>query len=95
MARFYNFDADGAPTPAPHCSFELVLRGVQAGSAEAVAAAAEGLRSSGFVNYYGLQRFGTGAVPTHRCTRNVGLLMPAGGLQAAVWGQRWACCHVL
>lgn len=56
----------------PH-RFELVLRNVQsssAGSAEeaeaAVAAAAEALRRSGFINYYGLQRFGSGAVPTHR-----------------------------
>ena len=48
--------------------FELVLRAVQGASAEAVAAAAKGLRTSGFVNYYGLQRFGTGATPTHRCT---------------------------
>ncbi|KAL4444565.1 hypothetical protein ABPG77_002382 [Micractinium sp. CCAP 211/92] len=46
--------------------FELVLRSVEAGSADAVSAAAEGIRSSGFINYYGLQRFGTGAVPTHR-----------------------------
>lgn len=31
-----------------------------------VEAAAEGLRQSGFVNYFGLQRFGSGAVATHR-----------------------------
>lgn len=47
--------------------FELILRNIKAESEEAVAAAAEGLRRTGFVNYYGLQRFGTGAVPTHRC----------------------------
>ncbi|PSC67745.1 multisubstrate pseudouridine synthase 7 [Micractinium conductrix] len=46
--------------------FELVLRGVEAASADAVAEAAKGLRDTGFVNYYGLQRFGTGGVPTHR-----------------------------
>ena len=50
-----------------------MLRNIQASSAgsageaeAAVAAAAEALRRSGFINYYGLQRFGSGAVPTHR-----------------------------
>lgn len=59
--------------PTPH-RFELVLRNVQASGAgsaaeaeAAVSAAAEALRRSGFINYYGLQRFGSGAVPTHRC----------------------------
>jgi tRNA pseudouridine13 synthase len=46
--------------------FQLVLRDIPADSAEAVVAAADGLRRSGFINYYGLQRFGTGAVRTHR-----------------------------
>lgn len=71
---------------------------MESGSAEAVAAAAEGLRSSGFVNYYGLQRFGTGAVPTHRCTRagtGARLLLTRGeGLQTRVlcWsGHRDGC----
>ena len=52
--------------PSPSHRFELVLRGVEAASADAVAEAAKGLRDTGFVNYYGLQRFGTGGVPTHR-----------------------------
>ena len=50
-----------------------MLRNVQASSAgstaeaeAAVATAAEALRRSGFINYYGLQRFGSGAVPTHK-----------------------------
>lgn len=46
--------------------FDIILRNVEAESASAVAAAAEGLRASGFINYFGLQRFGSGAVPTHR-----------------------------
>jgi len=33
--------------------------------AAAVGAAVDGLRARGFVNYFGLQRFGTGTVPTH------------------------------
>lgn len=48
------------------CRFELVLRAIKAESATEVAAAVDALRLSGFINYYGLQRFGTGAVPTHR-----------------------------
>lgn len=39
---------------------------IEAASEEVVAQAAAGLHRSGFVNYFGLQRFGTGAVPTHR-----------------------------
>lgn len=31
-----------------------------------VAAAVEGLAKDGFVNYFGLQRFGSGASATHR-----------------------------
>jgi tRNA(Glu) U13 pseudouridine synthase TruD len=31
-----------------------------------IAAAVSELRSKGFLNYFGLQRFGIGAVPTHR-----------------------------
>lgn len=44
----------------------MVLRNVEADSPAVVAEAAEGLRRSGFINYFGLQRFGSGAVPTHR-----------------------------
>jgi tRNA pseudouridine13 synthase len=46
--------------------FDIVLRGVSAASAGAAGAAAEALRASGFVNYFGLQRFGNAGVPTHR-----------------------------
>ena len=61
--------------------FEIVLRGVTmpatlggdangaSGGAEAnadmVRKAVERTRANGFINYYGLQRFGTGVVPTH------------------------------
>lgn len=31
-----------------------------------VSSAVSELRERGFINYFGLQRFGTGAVPTHR-----------------------------
>lgn len=31
-----------------------------------IAAAVAEVRDKGFINYFGLQRFGTGNVPTHR-----------------------------
>jgi hypothetical protein len=34
-----------------------------------IAAAVSELRERGFINYFGLQRFGTGNVPTHRFVR--------------------------
>ncbi|XP_020582428.1 multisubstrate pseudouridine synthase 7 isoform X2 [Phalaenopsis equestris] len=45
--------------------FTITLRDVVADSEDAIKAAAEGLKRSGFINYYGLQRFGSGSVPTH------------------------------
>ena len=57
-----------------------MLRGVAGASAEEVAAAAESLRAHGMINYYGLQRFGTGAVPTHA----VGAALLCGRWEAAV-----------
>lgn len=45
--------------------FTITLRGVIADSVETINAAADGLRKNGFINYYGLQRFGSGSVPTH------------------------------
>ncbi len=55
------------PGCPPCCRFEVILRNVeQVEGPAAVEAAAEELRCSGFINYFGLQRFGSGAVPTHR-----------------------------
>lgn len=44
--------------------FTIVLREVT-GSDEAIAKAMAHLRDVGYVNYFGLQRFGTGSVGTH------------------------------
>ncbi|GAB4822214.1 hypothetical protein N2152v2_009260 [Parachlorella kessleri] len=60
--------------------FEIILRNIEAESTAIVEAAAEGLRRSGFVNYYGLQRFGSGAVATHR----VGQALLRGQWQEAI-----------
>ena len=60
--------------------FEITLRGVQGGSLADVAAAAGSLKARGFINYYGLQRFGSGAAPTH----SIGLQLLKGEWREAV-----------
>ncbi|XP_076899980.1 uncharacterized protein LOC143553990 [Bidens hawaiensis] len=45
--------------------FTVTLRGVAADSEDTVKAAADALGKYGFINYFGMQRFGTGSVPTH------------------------------
>jgi len=45
--------------------FTIVLREVPGGSRATVRAAVAAVRATGFLNYFGLQRFGQGAVPTH------------------------------
>jgi tRNA pseudouridine13 synthase len=39
------------------------------GSDEQIAAAMQSLKTHGFINYYGMQRFGTTCVPTHHIGR--------------------------
>ena len=46
--------------------FTLVLRNVDPEARSTVADAATALHDSGFINYFGLQRFGSGDAPTHR-----------------------------
>lgn len=64
--------------------FEIVLRGLQMkgdGNLEsAVASAVEMTRICGFINYFGLQRFGTGDIPTHK----VGEYLLCGNWKAAI-----------
>ncbi|KAL6841932.1 hypothetical protein ACP4OV_028444 [Aristida adscensionis] len=45
--------------------FAITLRNVVAESDDVINAAVDGLNKNGFINYYGLQRFGSGSVPTH------------------------------
>ncbi|KAL7600373.1 hypothetical protein Lser_V15G22246 [Lactuca serriola] len=45
--------------------FTITLRGVVADSEDTVKAAADALGKHGFVNYFGMQRFGSGSIPTH------------------------------
>ncbi|XP_004494684.1 multisubstrate pseudouridine synthase 7 [Cicer arietinum] len=46
--------------------FTITLRGIVADSVDTIKAAADSLGRHGFINYFGLQRFGSGSVPTHR-----------------------------
>ncbi|XP_060743039.1 pseudouridylate synthase 7 homolog isoform X1 [Tachysurus vachellii] len=50
--------------------FTVVLRNIS-GSDEQVEQAMASLRDTGFINYYGMQRFGTTAVPTHQVGRAI------------------------
>ncbi|QDZ20354.1 tRNA pseudouridine synthase D [Chloropicon primus] len=45
--------------------FVVILRGVEEKAKAIAEASVESLREKGFINYYGLQRFGTGGAPTH------------------------------
>ncbi|KAL4579614.1 hypothetical protein LXL04_015768 [Taraxacum kok-saghyz] len=45
--------------------FTITLRGVVADSEDTVKEAADALGKHGFINYFGMQRFGSGSVPTH------------------------------
>uniref|UniRef100_A0A803PZ05 TRUD domain-containing protein n=2 Tax=Cannabis sativa TaxID=3483 RepID=A0A803PZ05_CANSA len=45
--------------------FTVTLRGVVADCEETIRAAASALGRQGFINYFGLQRFGSGSVPTY------------------------------
>uniref|UniRef100_A0A2P2LGW2 Uncharacterized protein MANES_09G154600 n=1 Tax=Rhizophora mucronata TaxID=61149 RepID=A0A2P2LGW2_RHIMU len=45
--------------------FTITLRGVVADSEDMIKASADSLGRCGFINYFGLQRFGSGSVPTH------------------------------
>lgn len=50
--------------------FTVVLRNIS-GSDEQVNQAMTSLKETGFINYYGMQRFGTTAVPTHQVGRAI------------------------
>ncbi|XP_050225541.1 multisubstrate pseudouridine synthase 7 [Mercurialis annua] len=45
--------------------FTITLRGVVADSEDTIKGSADSLGRNGFINYFGLQRFGSGSVPTH------------------------------
>ncbi|KAF3454342.1 hypothetical protein FNV43_RR04789 [Rhamnella rubrinervis] len=45
--------------------FTITLRGVVADSEDTIKASASAMGTQGFINYFGLQRFGSGSVPTY------------------------------
>ncbi|KAF8517809.1 pseudouridine synthase [Gautieria morchelliformis] len=46
-------------------AFVITLRNVKVDSAETMDRALNSLKENGFINYYGMQRFGTASIPTH------------------------------
>ncbi|KAK9735300.1 hypothetical protein RND81_04G197000 [Saponaria officinalis] len=60
--------------------FTVTLRGVVADSEDTIRASADALGKNGFVNYFGLQRFGSGSIPTHL----IGAALLRGEWKAAV-----------
>ncbi|KAG2171676.1 hypothetical protein INT43_008056 [Umbelopsis isabellina] len=53
--------------------FGIVLRDVAGASEDDIEKCLVSLKNKGFINYYGMQRFGTGSIPTHavgRCVLN-------------------------
>ncbi|KAF5322361.1 hypothetical protein D9619_000795 [Psilocybe cf. subviscida] len=46
-------------------AFVITLRNVKVGSMEVLDEAMNTIKHKGFINYYGMQRFGTASVPTH------------------------------
>ncbi|XP_051146896.1 multisubstrate pseudouridine synthase 7 isoform X1 [Andrographis paniculata] len=60
--------------------FTITLRNVSAESEDIVRASAATLEKSGFINYFGLQRFGSSSIPTHL----IGAALLRGEWKAAV-----------
>ncbi|GAB5370926.1 hypothetical protein AAMO2058_001535200 [Amorphochlora amoebiformis] len=60
--------------------FSIILREVEGITNAALKTTAESIRKNGFVNYYGMQRFGTGTVSTHA----VGLELLKGNIERAI-----------
>ena len=58
----------------------IYLRDVKAESKDDIVKSLTSLRDIGFINYYGMQRFGTRSVPTHY----IGKAMLAGKWEEAV-----------
>ncbi|KAI8929683.1 pseudouridine synthase [Entophlyctis helioformis] len=60
--------------------FTIALRNVEAESEDAINQSLESFKKLGFINYYGMQRFGTRSIPTYA----VGLEMLSGNWAAAI-----------
>ena len=45
------------------------------GSEDQIQSAMTSLQEVGFINYYGMQRFGTSSIPTHHIGRYIGLFV--------------------
>ncbi|KAF2077181.1 hypothetical protein CYY_001502 [Polysphondylium violaceum] len=49
--------------------FSIVIRNVQGANDQEITESIEQFKQTGFINYFGLQRFGTGSIPTHEVGR--------------------------
>lgn len=49
----------------------MVLRDVKGATEQQITDSLESLRSNGFINYFGMQRFGTSAIMTHEVGREI------------------------
>ncbi|KAJ2469550.1 multisubstrate pseudouridine synthase 7 [Coemansia sp. RSA 2337] len=59
--------------------FEIILRHVKGADEQSLAPVLEGIRRTGFINYYGMQRFGTQSISSH----SVGIAVLKADWQAA------------
>lgn len=57
--------------------FTIIIRDVAENAGGDIDIACTSLRDKGFINYFGLQRFGTGAVPTHDVGKCFEILYPS------------------
>ncbi|KAG8937118.1 hypothetical protein FRC02_006318 [Tulasnella sp. 418] len=46
-------------------AFVITLRNIKADSEDTINRAMQSMKDNGFINYYGMQRFGTSSIPTH------------------------------
>ncbi|KAI9266596.1 pseudouridine synthase [Phascolomyces articulosus] len=51
--------------------FTIILRDVSGGTEEEISESMDSLRDRGFINYFGMQRFGTGTIMTHEIGRAI------------------------
>ncbi|KAL1935333.1 hypothetical protein VTP01DRAFT_4473 [Rhizomucor pusillus] len=51
--------------------FSIVLRDVQGTSEEEISKSVQSLKDNGFINYFGMQRFGTGTIMSHEVGRAI------------------------
>ena len=67
MMQYIYFLGEGLG--ASHNCLLLFCRKVHCDDDDVISVAMASLRDTGFINYYGMQRFGTSTIPTHHVGR--------------------------